>query len=387
VIDDGETRIKENPYPWNLRANVLYIESPAGVGFSFVGQTSLLTTNDFVQSQDLMTAIEQFYLKFEDFLDNDLYITGESYAGIYVPYLAWQIYNNNENAAFDDSLTAYNLKGFAVGNGATNYTIDVWPAYVTTLYKFHIIPKSLYDDWNNNNCFLSFMHALDEVRTITCDVLFEKIQLLTSDLNWYDLYRPVYDNAINNAGGALKAENRMGEAIVNGEVKKYKRGFTMAEYTPMLKDRASAHKILLGDYMSDYVNDEATREALNIPTSLPAWEECSSQLDYLPQPEASIWIYKVLRDKYKILFYSGDTDGALPTYGTRTWINSLGWGVKEKWRYWRTEGQVSGFIEQYNGLDFVTVHGVGHMAPQWKRKDVTSMISAWVHNEPIDEFP
>jgi carboxypeptidase C (cathepsin A) len=34
VIDDGEYYIKNNPYPWNQRANVLYIESPAGVGYS-----------------------------------------------------------------------------------------------------------------------------------------------------------------------------------------------------------------------------------------------------------------------------------------------------------------------------------------------------------------
>jgi carboxypeptidase C (cathepsin A) len=34
VIDDNSTTIYENPHPWNERANLLYIESPAGVGYS-----------------------------------------------------------------------------------------------------------------------------------------------------------------------------------------------------------------------------------------------------------------------------------------------------------------------------------------------------------------
>jgi carboxypeptidase C (cathepsin A) len=35
VFDDGESVIKPNPYSWNQRANMLYLESPAGVGYSY----------------------------------------------------------------------------------------------------------------------------------------------------------------------------------------------------------------------------------------------------------------------------------------------------------------------------------------------------------------
>lgn len=37
AVDDGEDYIKTNPFPWNTRANMLWIESPAGVGFSLAG--------------------------------------------------------------------------------------------------------------------------------------------------------------------------------------------------------------------------------------------------------------------------------------------------------------------------------------------------------------
>jgi carboxypeptidase C (cathepsin A) len=50
AIDDGEDFIKTNPYPWNTRMNMLWIESPAGVGFSYAGTEKDLQTNDMVQS-------------------------------------------------------------------------------------------------------------------------------------------------------------------------------------------------------------------------------------------------------------------------------------------------------------------------------------------------
>jgi serine carboxypeptidase-like clade 1 len=167
---------------------------------------------------------------------------------------------------------------------------------------------------------------------------------------------------------------------INGELRKYKRGYTIDQYTPWLKKFALQSPIL-GDGMTDYVNRADVREAMNIPATIPSWESCSSNLDYHSQTEGSLWIYTVLQNKYRILFYSGDTDGAVPTFGTRQWIQELGWEVLSKWTPWYTNGQISGYKESYNGLDFVTVHGVGHMAPQWKRQDVTQMITAWVHGQ------
>ena len=89
AVDDGETEIKTNPYPWNNRANMLWIESPAGVGWSVGELESDLACNDMTVSIDALAALKSWYEKFPNFLQNELFVSGESYAGVYVPYLTW----------------------------------------------------------------------------------------------------------------------------------------------------------------------------------------------------------------------------------------------------------------------------------------------------------
>jgi carboxypeptidase C (cathepsin A) len=88
-IDDGETYLSLNNNPWTRRANVLWLESPAGVGWSIAAGAEDLSTNDMIQSQDGLAALRSWYGKFPEYLENKLWVSGESYGGIYVPYLAW----------------------------------------------------------------------------------------------------------------------------------------------------------------------------------------------------------------------------------------------------------------------------------------------------------
>ena len=69
--------------------NMLYIESPAGVGFSIAGGPGDTENNDMSSSEDAFIALQAWFAKFPTFKDRELYISGESYGGIYVPYLTW----------------------------------------------------------------------------------------------------------------------------------------------------------------------------------------------------------------------------------------------------------------------------------------------------------
>ncbi|KAG4191765.1 hypothetical protein ERO13_A07G115100v2 [Gossypium hirsutum] len=113
INNDGKTLFR-NDYAWNNVANVIFLESPAGVGFSYSNTSSdYHHIGDKSTAKDAYTFLVNWLERFPQYKTRDFYITGESYAGHYVPQLAYTILLNNKNA----NQTLINLKGIAVGNG------------------------------------------------------------------------------------------------------------------------------------------------------------------------------------------------------------------------------------------------------------------------------
>lgn len=123
---------------------------------------------------------------------------------------------------------------------------------------------------------------------------------------------------------------------------------------------------------------------MHIPDYVQAWDLCTEDVNYIIQPKGSQWIYEELQGKIRMLHYSGDIDGSVPTMGTLNWINTLGWDVTEAWRPYHLEGQIAGYVESYDGgLTFGSVHGAGHMAPQFKPYETYHLVMNWFHERDI----
>ena len=60
---------------------MLYIDQPAGTGFSFTDDLRGYATSQYDVARDLYKAISQFYKVFPEQLSSDFYVTGESYGG------------------------------------------------------------------------------------------------------------------------------------------------------------------------------------------------------------------------------------------------------------------------------------------------------------------
>ncbi|KAI8548717.1 hypothetical protein RHMOL_Rhmol07G0295400 [Rhododendron molle] len=166
-------------------ANVIFLESPAGVGFSYSS-----TSSDYNTVGDKRTAADSYVFlvnwleRFPQYKNRDFYIAGESYGGHYVPQLACIILSNNKIT----NQTVINLKGIAIGNafvddGTTlQGNFDYYWTHALNSDETHAgITK--YCDFVNGNissqCFAYLVQGGEEV----------------GDIDFYDIYAPLCNSS------------------------------------------------------------------------------------------------------------------------------------------------------------------------------------------------
>lgn len=325
-----------NKYAWNLVANMVFIESPVSVGFSYSDDKSDYTTGDDQTAIDNYQTIQAFMLKFPDLLANDLYITSESYGGHYLPTLAKKIVDHN---ALKPSINPIlNFKGFAVGNPYTNIYSGT-PAMIDTFWGHQLISKSLYEDYQSV-CGLS-VFVSGEVSD-ACGQVIDKIFTVIGNINGYALDFPVCIE------GTTATASTSGNKIINGMRKSSAQSSRLMNYitldnrtrTAMTSQRADhtiAGKYLRAlsdsqeynpceeEYTGMYLNQHDVKLALHVNPSIK-WGQCSDDIDYSTSDMdvSTADIYNYLIDGgfgLNILVYSGDDDSVCATVGTQDWVS------------------------------------------------------------------
>lgn len=350
VFSETNYTMYTNPYSWNRNANMLYIESPAGVGYSVLGDLSNNNTNDAITGQDNLQALIAFFAKFPEFVTNKFYISGESYAGVYIPYLATYILSYNQNAA-----QKINLQGILVGNPVTDWHVDADNAWPSFLYWHELIDDSIFFPWVNLNCSLYYIDQSD----VACQPLADQMYNLFTDVNYYDIYRECIPQQDFTHKRRWAVENLRG----------------ISNCVP-------------GNSMTLYLNTPSVRNALHINTALGAWEECAD-INYDSGANASYFLYPgLVSSGIRINIYSGDTDSCVPTEGTQKWINnlvtSLSLNEVVPWGEWMLNGQVGGYYQRFGAnFRFNTIRGTGHMSIQWKRPEGFQMFQAFLNGTDL----
>jgi len=180
----------ENAQSWNKEMNMLWIDQPAGVGYSTCTGVKDCTFDDETSGKDNLAVILAFYEKYPEFKKNDLWLSGESYGGIYVPYMAYNIDQHNTAHREDDTIFKPLLKGFAVGNGVTNWKYDTTPAFVDMGYWHSLYDTALHDKIVAANCDFSGPYGANI--TAECGGYLDEFNSFTSKVNVYDIFGTCY---------------------------------------------------------------------------------------------------------------------------------------------------------------------------------------------------
>lgn len=355
-FEEGSTEAVMNDYSWHKHAHMLYFEAPAGVGFSVYGAESNKDFTDALTAQDNLVALVSFFSNFTEFKGREFYISGESYAGIYVPWLAKSVLEWNE----ENEDNAINLKGILVGNGVINWEYDASNALAEFAYQRGLLEDYIYETYTENECSIfSEKKICGEIFNYLDGDIFENV-------NIYDIYRTCFYQE-NNPYKVNKV-----------------RFMNNLKLVPPCIDVKGA---------TVYLNRADVKEALHVSKSDIGsditWEICTEKINYerdFKTGSYEIMKYLITESDVRVLVYSGDTDASVSTVGTRKWINSLDLDLSNPWRPWRieeTSTNIAGFVANYNEdiLTFVTIKGTGHMSIQWKRAEGTAMFNKFISGE------
>ena len=125
-----------NKWPWSKVSNIVYIESPAGVGYSYCdGKNGPINScpnwNDTNVAEDNHKILQEFFKGYPEYLKNQFFIFGESYGGVYVPTLVMQIEKDPSGLP--------PLIGFAIGDGCMGIGTKFILRYTLFLNKNSIV--------------------------------------------------------------------------------------------------------------------------------------------------------------------------------------------------------------------------------------------------------
>ncbi|KAL9260785.1 Serine carboxypeptidase 1-like protein [Drosera capensis] len=334
VNSDGETLFL-NPYAWNDVANVIFLESPAGVGFSYANTPDIYNdTGDFSTARDAFFFVVRWLDRFPHYKSRDFYVSGESYAGHYVPQLAYLIMRENEKP---HQLNKVNLKGIFFGNGCLNNPTDNLGDYD------YMWTHALISDRSHtailSSCDFSALDVSDE-----CNNWLDIAENETGNIDPYDIYVPVCLTS------GLSNSSTPGSIDV---------------YDPCIDN-----------YVYNYLNLPEVQAALHAePTN---WSTCSNY-NWTDSADSVLpLITSLMANNMRVWIYSGDVDSVVPVTSTRYSLDTLKLPVTTAWYPWYLNSQVGGYVLGYENLTFATVRGAGHEVPTFQPERALALFKSYL---------
>jgi len=286
--------------------------------------------------------------EFPEYQGRDLYFTGESYGGVYVPTLT-KLVLSNSGPLFDQ------FKGIMIGNpvfscqgGFIGTTGPYFVEMFHLLYWHALVSYTNYQNWTISGC-----NDPKNAMAQNC--------------------QEIFNLAINQIGQIVQQKRDISQPPKNWPsldpdniYQDFCTGNGTLEFSNSPSSQKDCHAV--GDVLTDYLNRADVQTALNVPKTV--WSGCTGKLNYDIVGDSMIPYYEFFfkaKPGLKLLVYSGDVDIlTVPFAFTQPCMAQLGGKITSPWQPWFVNGATAGYVEVYDKYTYATIKGGGHETPEYQ---------------------
>ncbi|PWN32961.1 alpha/beta-hydrolase [Meira miltonrushii] len=338
--------VKDKPYPngwsWTKGVNMLYIDQPAGVGFS-EGRTYY--SNETQVASDFAAFLDEFWKVFPELKSMNLWIAAESYGGVYAPGMMHKLYNDGKTPQ---------LQGAMIVDGVVTST---YLSRECTIYQYA----------NQHKETLNFTDLdLQDIKNEgdSCGTT----NYVEQNLHYPPQY-PLPDFNISCSPYNM-FRMRAQEARLDFDVYNIKRPYDENE-SPL--GEVNTWTALY--HHDTFFDNVAIQDYIHAPHK--KWVSCktifyngdnSNWPDKDPDQQSNHVSESIEKSK-KFLILNGNLDALIITNGTAlglqnlTWNNGTGFSKPPLTPLYDLEGYQAGSFVEERGLTFAQVYESGHMIP------------------------
>lgn len=350
-----------NPHSWHHKSNMLYVDQPVGTGLSYVLDPTGYATSESQVDAMFYTFLSEWYAIFNKYNNRALYITSESYGGVFAPSIANHLLQQNN--------PVLNLQGVAIGNGWIDPNLQTY-SYIPFAHGAGFIEQQQVDALTElyDSCSAGFL-AQDS--TPQCENIlgyvsqntgYQGPQFNTSVVNLYDI-----TEFYSDGGAALwpAGENNTAAYLNRTDVRMAINAFEPYYKTGLGECDGTVNAMLAGDGLL-------------------------STMHLLP----------VLLDQYniRVMLFSGMYDLICNSLGTDMILNTIEWSGAEGYQNAPFEifiplGKQStintapgGYTKQYGNLAFVRINAASHMVPYDQPQTSLEMFNRFINDLPYGDI-
>ncbi|KAI0094232.1 Alpha/Beta hydrolase protein [Irpex rosettiformis] len=354
IADEGKNTTF-NPYSWTTHSNVIFLDQPINVGYSYSDDGSTVNTSP-VAAEDVYAFLELFLERYPTYADAPFHIAAESYGGTYAPNIASVIHKKNKELSLSrptPRVKKINLSSIILANGLT----DPYEQFASVPKWACEGPYAVYDDPEGAQC-----QAL-RTKVPTCQRLTQSCYNFNS--KWTCVPAAAYCNS-----QILGPIQQLGLNV-----------YDVRKKCDRSKDGDLCYKQMT--WIDVWMNQASNKKALGVPSDLK-FTSCNMDVNQAfflqgdSMHNSAALLPDIINDDIKLLVYAGNADAMCNFMGNEAWVTKLEHkfhqefekSVPVKWTTLGTPGRVAGEVRSAGGdgftagnVTFVQVYESGHMVP------------------------